>query len=73
MNIKKCIRSITIKPGCVGCRACAFYAPNVFIVDKKSKVAPHLSNEELCTHHDAIIQAAQHCPVKVIVLEEDTL
>jgi ferredoxin len=70
MLSKKCIRSISIKPGCIGCRACAFYAPEIFIVEKKSTVKPNLSSETLCIQHDAIIQAVQHCPVKVIVVEE---
>lgn len=70
MFSKKCIRSISIKPGCIGCRACAFYAPAIFVVEKKSTVIPNLSNEELCVHHDAIIQAAQSCPVKIIIVEE---
>ena len=68
---KVCIRRIVIEPGCIGCKACQFYAPTIFEVDKKSHVKPDLSAEHICAHEADIEKAAQRCPVKVIKLVHD--
>jgi len=65
---KNRICRIVIEPGCIGCKACAFYAPDVFVVNDKSQVKAGLSEEQLCIHEHDIEKAAQRCPVNVIKL-----
>lgn len=59
---------------CIGCCSCEIIAPQVFWVDKHSKMNPksHVVNQK-GAKQDKIMDAAQTCPTKAInVDEEDT-
>jgi curved DNA-binding protein CbpA len=56
---------------CIGCCSCETIAPNVFCVDKHSKMNPksNVTNQK-GAKPDKIIDAAQTCPTKAISVEE---
>lgn len=68
LYVMKCIKKVTIEPGCITCGACEFIAPEVFQVTDISRVKQDV---DLMGQADAIQQAAQACPVNVILVEEE--
>ncbi|KKP36179.1 MAG: 4Fe-4S binding domain protein [candidate division TM6 bacterium GW2011_GWF2_32_72] len=58
---------VKIEPGCIGCGACQFFAPDVFEVDNVSKVK---ENADLEKNSEQIKKAVNACPVGVIKYEE---
>ncbi len=62
------ITKVWIDDGCISCNNCEDIAPDVFEVNDICEViigADYLKNEEL------IKQAAEDCPVEVILFDED--
>ena len=56
---------------CIGCCSCETIAPQVFAVDKSSKMNPKSSViNQRGTKSDRIMDAAQTCPTKAIRVEE---
>lgn len=56
---------------CIGCCSCETIAPQVFAVDKTSKMNPKSSViNQKGARRDKIIDAAQTCPTKAIRVEE---
>lgn len=56
---------------CIGCCSCEIIAPQVFSVDKKSKLNPKSSViNQRGAKQDKIMDAAQTCPTKAISIEE---
>lgn len=61
------ITKVSIEEGCIACNACEDIAPDVFEVDDECSViigANYVDNDDL------IREAAESCPVEVIVFEE---
>jgi ferredoxin len=56
-----------IKPGCIGCGLCEHIAPEIFTVNNVSTINP---DTDWATHQEKLLQAAQACPMQVILLEE---
>lgn len=56
---------------CIGCCSCETIAPEVFVVDKISKMNPksHVYNEK-GAGYNIIMNAAETCPTKAIYVEE---
>jgi len=56
---------------CIGCCSCETIAPEVFVVDKISKMNPksHVYNEK-GAGYNKIMNAAETCPTKAIYVEE---
>lgn len=64
--------SVKVDPSlCIGCCSCETIAPNVFAVDKKTKMNPksHAYNEKGASF-EKIMDAAQTCPTKAISVNE---
>lgn len=64
--------SVNVDPTlCIGCCSCETIAPNVFEVDKKTKMNPksHVHNEKGACF-EKIMDAAQTCPTKAINVDE---
>jgi ferredoxin len=58
---------IRIEEGCIACGVCEEICPDVFTVDDNCNVNP---DADLKSHADAIKEAAQECPVEVIIVED---
>jgi len=65
--MNKKIINVTIEPGCVSCGACQAICPEVFELRGMSKIKPDASFEKNAA---LIREAAETCPVSVIVIEE---
>ena len=63
------MKKIIIKPGCVSCGACEFYAPEVFEVTDISHVK---KNVDLEKNNEQIKRAVTGCPMSVIEVHDDT-
>jgi ferredoxin len=61
------MKKLSIQPGCISCGSCQFVCPEVFEVTDRSRV--HTA-ADLELHWQKVKEAAQKCPVKVIVHEE---
>lgn len=62
------MKKVSIEPGCTTCGLCEFIAPEVFEVTDISHVKP---DADLVKNKEGIKQAAQACPVNVIVYENE--
>jgi ferredoxin len=58
---------VWIDEGCIACRLCEEICPDVFIVDESASVM----EENIPGNEDAILEAAEECPVEVIIVDED--
>jgi len=59
---------VWIEEGCTVCGVCADLAPEVFVLgDETSSVIP---GANLAANSDAIIDAANNCPVEIIKYEQ---
>lgn len=58
---------VWIDEGCIGCRMCQEICSDVFEVDETASVV----EENVLGNEDAIIEAAEECPVECIVVEMD--
>lgn len=61
------IISVTVEDGCISCGLCEEKAPKVFEVDDVSTV---IEGADFLENEDGIREAADECPVEVIVFEE---
>ena len=61
------MKKLWIDPGCITCGLCEFVAPEVFEVTDISHIK---KNVKASDHSDAIEEAKEGCPVKVIRYEE---
>jgi ferredoxin len=57
---------VKIVPGCIACGVCESLCPEVFTVIEDSVA----NNENVPGHEQACRDAAQACPVSVILIEE---
>jgi ferredoxin len=57
---------VTIEEGCIGCGACESICDAVFQVDNVVSV----NEANVAGNEDAVKEAADSCPVSVIVVEE---
>ena len=57
---------VTIEEGCIGCGACESICDAVFQVDNVVTV----NEANVAGNEDAVKEAADSCPVSVIVVEE---
>jgi len=62
MSVKK----VWIVDGCTSCGLCESTAPDVFEIDDVSKVK---ANAQIEGNEDLIIEAAESCPVEVIMYD----
>lgn len=58
---------VKIEPGCTTCGLCEFICPEIFEVTDISHVK---KNGNIKKNEELIKEAAQSCPVKVIMYEE---
>lgn len=56
---------VTVEDGCIACGACESACPEVFKVDDVAIV----DNAQIAGNEDAVKEAAEGCPVSVIVVE----
>lgn len=61
------MKKVSVQPGCISCGSCQFICPMVFEVTDRSRVLPHA---DIVQQAEKIKEAAQKCPVKVIMYEE---
>ena len=64
----KKIKKVTIEPGCIACGTCQVLCPEVFEIDQISQVK---AGADLDAHASVIREAAEICPVGVIVIEDE--
>ncbi|MEW5820672.1 MAG: ferredoxin [Cyanobacteriota bacterium] len=57
---------VTIEEGCIACGACESVCDEVFSVEDTVIV----NNDKISGNEDAVREAADVCPVSVIVIEE---
>ncbi|MCK5633296.1 ferredoxin [bacterium] len=57
------MKKVIIKPGCISCGACEFYAPDVFEVTDVSRIK---KDADIKKNKEKIDKAIQGCPVCVI-------
>jgi RimJ/RimL family protein N-acetyltransferase/ferredoxin len=65
-NNKKHIFYIHIEQGCIGCRGCAYYAPDIFTVTNFASLKTSINKTVLEKNITNIITAAHNCPVRAI-------
>jgi ferredoxin len=58
---------VWIDEGCTGCRSCEDICSDVFLVDEVCSVI----EENIRGNEDAIYEAAEECPVEVIIIEDE--
>ncbi len=63
----KKIKMVEIEPGCIACGACEFLAPEVFTVSNNCVIN---SEVDFMAYQEKIHEAAQLCPVSVILVRE---
>ncbi len=56
---------VTIEDGCIACGACESFCPEVFKVED----AAQADQSKVAGNEDAVKEAAESCPVGVIVVE----
>lgn len=59
---------VWIDEGCISCRACEEICPDVFEVDDDGC---YVIEDNVPGNDDGIYEAAESCPVEVIVIEEE--
>ena len=57
---------VTIEDGCIACGACESFCSDVFKVEDVAVV----DESKVAGNEDAVKEAAEGCPVSVIVVEE---
>ena len=62
------MKKVWIEPGCIGCEACKYMAPEVFEI--KDNVSHVKEGVDLNKNEKFIKEAGARCPVKVIKYEE---
>lgn len=62
------MKKLSIEPGCVSCGSCQAICPQVFKLDRTAKVLPDADLEK---NEQLITEAADLCPVQVIVFEDE--
>lgn len=60
------ISKITIEEGCTACGLCEEICPDVFELEEEAVVK---QGADLAANEDCIIEAAESCPVEVIIYE----
>ena len=58
------MKKIIIKPGCITCGACEFFAPKIFEVTDISHVK---KDADIKNNEEEIKKAVASCPVNVII------
>ncbi len=61
------MKKLYIEPGCVSCGSCAAICPQVFTMNRTATVLPDANLEK---HAKLIQEAADLCPVQVIVFDD---
>lgn len=61
------MKKLYIEPGCVSCGSCAAICPQVFKIDRTAVVLPDVDLEK---NKELIREAADLCPVQVIVFDD---
>ncbi|KKQ48637.1 MAG: 4Fe-4S binding domain protein [candidate division TM6 bacterium GW2011_GWF2_38_10] len=61
------MKKVNIEPGCVSCGSCAAICPHVFKVSKGASV---IEGADLEKYAECIKEAADMCPVQVIVVTD---
>jgi ferredoxin len=62
------MKKIHIEPGCVSCGSCEAICPQVFKVVRTATILPDADLEK---YKELIQEAADLCPVQVIVIDEE--
>jgi ferredoxin len=62
------IKKVWIEEGCTVCGLCEEIAPEVFVVEDDCEV---IEDADFEANEDEIKEAAESCPVEVILFEED--
>ena len=57
---------VTVEDGCIACGACESFCPDVFKVEDVAVA----DNSKVAGNEDAVKEAAEGCPVSVLVVEE---
>ena len=66
--MNRCIKKVTIVPGCISCGSCEAICPKVFEVRDIAYVKKDSDPNECA---DDVFEAADMCPVNVIKVEEE--
>lgn len=70
MNKKRIVRVEVDRALCIGAATCVALAPNTFELDRENKSVPKTKNGSIPEDHedddDALLAAAEGCPVKAI-------
>ncbi len=61
------IKKVTIEEGCISCGVCEATCPEVFEMPELAEVKPGVNLNE---YEEEIKEAAENCPVEVIIIEE---
>jgi len=61
------ISKVTIEEGCISCGVCEATCPEVFEMPDEAIVKPGVKFDE---YADEIKEAAENCPVEVIIIAE---
>ena len=66
------IKKVWIEEGCISCKLCQDIAPDVFLVEDDADciVRPEAA-AQFGPQQEEIEQAAEDCPVEVILIEKD--
>lgn len=62
------IKKVWIEDGCTACGVCENICPEVFTVEDEAIVSTDVNFDE---YSDQIKEAAESCPVEVIIYEEN--
>jgi ferredoxin len=69
VSLVKKIKKVRIVPGCISCGSCESICPSVFVVTDVARVIDASNpNEE----PDLVREAADMCPVSVIMVDEES-
>lgn len=60
-------KRVRIVPGCISCGTCEAICPAVFKVEGTARVHNH---KAVAANEDAVVEAAEMCPVSVIEVTE---
>jgi len=61
-------KKVKIMPGCIGCGLCQALAPKIFKVTDVSQIKEEVDCEK---YKNEIKEAAESCPVKIIMYESE--